>query len=319
MSTVFLFGGQGSQYYQMGRELYESSEVFKQAMDALDLRIRERTGRSIVQEIYRGDKQKGDLIWPLEVSHVAIFMLEYALFQLLESEGIRPDVVLGTSVGEWCAALVAGAVTLDGVLDALLVQVEQSSVYCEPGGMMAVVANTSLFERSPELHQETELAAVNFERHFVVSGSKRALDEVAAWIETTEAIAQLLPVPYPFHSSLIARAAEAYTAHLRAHLVVTKPKIRMISSLEGREIEGIDPEYFWRVARHTIRFRDALRSMGDEVERSVFVDLGPAGTLANFVSWNLGRKTGAKILALTNPSISELKLLDRARAAFTRP
>lgn len=315
---VFMYSGQGSQYYQMGRELFERNEVFRDVMERLDRRVQDRIGQSVVREIYRDDKPRGEPLWPLQISHPAIFMLEYALTEALAAEGMAPGMVLGASMGEWCACVVAGVISLDDALEGLLEQVIESPLYAEPGGMLAVVEDVAMYDVEPMLHARTELAAVNFSKHFVVSGSNAALDDVERWLEKRGVPFQRLPVPFPFHSSLVDAAEAEYKAFLRRTLKMASPALPVLSCLRGEVVQSIEPEYFWDVARQPIRFEEAVRSLGEDGKGRVFVDLGPGGTLATFVKWIFGRKSGVRALATTSAFVTDTRLVDRVREVLSQ-
>ncbi|MEL7145697.1 MAG: acyltransferase domain-containing protein, partial [Bacteroidota bacterium] len=101
MKTVFMFSGQGSQYYHMGSKLYDANPVFRREMDRLDAIVKAESGRSVVAELYNEQHKFSVPFLSLPLTHPAIFMVEYAMFKTLESEGITPDYVLGSSLGEF--------------------------------------------------------------------------------------------------------------------------------------------------------------------------------------------------------------------------
>ncbi len=98
---VFMFSGQGSQYYHMGKELFKENTVFRQSMLEMDAIAARRIGTSIVEEIYHPGKRVSDPFDSILFSHPAIFMIEYSLYKVLEDRGIYPDYVLGSSLGEF--------------------------------------------------------------------------------------------------------------------------------------------------------------------------------------------------------------------------
>ena len=97
--TVFMFSGQGSQYFQMGRELFEKNETFRDWMIRLDDIPRHVSGKSVIEVLYSDVYGKGDRFDRTLLTHPAIFMVEYSLAETLVEAGVRPDMVLGVSLG----------------------------------------------------------------------------------------------------------------------------------------------------------------------------------------------------------------------------
>lgn len=166
---VFMFSGQGSQYFQMGKELFDQNPSFRRWMLQLDRISSSITGESVLEILYDPTKAKGDRFNQTKHTHPAIFMLEYALASTLIESGIRPAYVLGSSLGEFAAAAVAGILDAEQALTAVLKQAEVFESTCVPGGMLAVLAEPAVYENSI-LKNETELVGVNYHSHFVISG-----------------------------------------------------------------------------------------------------------------------------------------------------
>src|SRR5438309_2432939 len=135
-----MFSGQGSQYFQMGRELFQTNDTFRNCMVRLDTIAKELIGDSVVGTLYSDASRKGDSFDRTLLTHPAIFMVEYALAQAWIHAGVLPDMVLGASIGSFAAATVAGFIE---VKDSLASVVRQAIALeeCERGGMIAVLAD----------------------------------------------------------------------------------------------------------------------------------------------------------------------------------
>jgi trans-AT polyketide synthase/acyltransferase/oxidoreductase domain-containing protein len=132
---IFMFSGQGSHYYQMGKELFEQQPIFQKWMLKLNEMASDTLGESVLDKLYDQTKPKSSLFDQTLYSHPAIFMVEYSLSQMFLEKGIMPDYVLGTSMGEFAAAAVARVMEVEELLVALIKQAQMLETHCQPGGM----------------------------------------------------------------------------------------------------------------------------------------------------------------------------------------
>ena len=213
--TVFMFSGQGSQYFHMGRELYDQHTSFRGWMLRLDEVARQSLDESVVEAVYSGARGKGDPFDRTLLTHPAIFMVEYSLAQILIQAGVIPDIVLGASLGSFAAAAVAGFIDVEDALKATIQQARVLEECCEPGGMAAVLADPALFAED-FLSGHSELAAVNFSSHFVVSARKTELAGIESALRKKQVGYQSLPVSFPFHSKWIDQAKAGFTPFMQS-------------------------------------------------------------------------------------------------------
>ncbi|MGO4752720.1 acyltransferase domain-containing protein, partial [Streptomyces sp. 2MCAF27] len=178
LPVVFMFPGQGSQYYQMGKELFDHNEVFRTALLRYDAVVAEELGESLLARIHDPGKSKSEALIDTRITHPTIVMLELALADTLSALGITPDYVLGVSLGEYAAAVVAGS--LDPA-DCLRLLTRQAAALrgSPPGGMLAVLAELEVLDRVPAL-RACEIAAHNYPGNFVVSGAEEVLARAEA-------------------------------------------------------------------------------------------------------------------------------------------
>lgn len=297
-ATVFMFSGQGSHYFQMGRGLFDGNSTFREWIVRLDEIAWRSSGVSIVEALYSDARRKADPFERTLLTHPAIFMVEYALAQALMHAGVRPDMVLGVSMGAFAAAAVAGVI---GVEDALLAVIRQAMALeqgCEAGGMAAVMADPALFEEE-FLGGRSELAAVNFSSHFVVSARREELAEIEAALSRRDVGFQRLAVAFPFHSRWMDPAREPFEAFMRG--VRCRPgRLPLVCCDQAAALSDLPEGYFWNVVRRPIRFRETIARLEQGGARR-YVDVGPAGTLATFVKYGLPAHSASVAHAILTP------------------
>ncbi|SRR5260370_1441344 len=296
--TVFMFSGQGSQYFQMGREFFERNQTFRDWMVRLDDIPRRFSGRSVIEVLYSDVYGKGDRFDRTLLTHPAIFMVEYSLAETLIDAGVRPDMVLGVSVGSFAAATVAGFI---GVEDALISVVRQALAleeYCEPGGMTAVLADPALFAEG-FFKGRCELAAVNFSSHFVVSARCAELVEIEAALDAQDIDYQRLPVSFPFHSQWIDQARAPFESFMRS-VPRQQGRLPLACCDQTAILSDLSEDYFWNVARRPIRFRETTARLEQQGGRR-YIDVGPAGTLATFLKYGMPATSTSAVHAILTP------------------
>ncbi|SFJ70066.1 ACP S-malonyltransferase [Thermoflavimicrobium dichotomicum] len=316
--VVFMFGGQGTQYYQMGRELFLNHPVFRKWMLHLDKIVQKSCGLSVVDELYRENRRISDRFDRLLFTHPAIFMVEYALAQVLIEEGIEPEYVIGSSLGEFVAAALAGVTEVDLMLELVVKHAQTFECYCPAGGMIAILYDPRLYWENSALYENSELVSVNFDSHFVIAGKLDPLKVVQQFLTNNRITHQMLPVTYAFHSSAI-DSVERYCLDLLQHMVCQKPRIPIVSSLYGTILSEQPDTYFWDIARQPIKFSDAFKSM-ESISRqnAVYLDLSPGGTLANFAKRNMSLDSESEVYSFLSPYNLEEKQLEILTAKMAK-
>lgn len=277
--TGFVFSGQGSGWWGVGRELYGVFPVFAAAFDAVCGELDPLVGGSLSEVLWAGGA-------PASVGtgwvQAGLFAVQVGLFRLWESWGVVPDVVVGHSVGELAAAHCAGVWSLG---DACRVVVARGRLMdgLAAGGAMAAVG-VSEAEVSPWLSGGVSLAAVNGPSSVVVSGSRDGVAEVVARCEAQGARVRWLEVAHGFHSVLMEPMLAAFREVLD-QVAFAEPRLSAVSTVTGGVVDGewSSPGYWVRQVREPVRFADAVKVLE---ARGVgrFVELGPGSVLSGLVS-----------------------------------
>jgi acyl transferase domain-containing protein/NADPH:quinone reductase-like Zn-dependent oxidoreductase/acyl carrier protein len=307
--VAFLFTGQGAQYVGMGSGLYETFEVFRGAFDEVCIHLDVHLGLSLRGVVLgddadvahgrcsgRGDGEHagGDLdgeaseMGPLDGTlhaQCGLFALEVAMFRLVESWGVRPDFVMGHSVGELVAAYVAGVFSLEDACGLVAARGRVMGDLPTGGAMVAVMASeTEALESLEGFEGRVALAAVNGPASVVFSGERDAVLELARMWEARGAKARRLRVSHAFHSPWMDGVLEEF-GRLAGRVVFAEPRIPVVSNVTGEVVSAeqlCDPGYWVRHVRETVRFCDGVRSLRAHGVGS-FLELGPDGVLSAMV------------------------------------
>lgn len=301
--TVFMFAGQGSQFYGMGRQMRAAHPVFDRTLRELDTMFADLGLPGLLDELYRTDREPRTPFDRFLHSHPTILMVELGLMDVLLAEDVTPDHVLGTSLGEYAAAAAAGVLNRENLARAIAAQVRLTEELCPPGGMLAVLDDVTRFDPEHPRWRGLELAAVNYPRHFVVSGAREVVDAAERDLRAAAIACHRLPVRFAFHSSEVDVVGEPYQ-RMMATIPLEPPDVPLVSCATGTVIDKVTPEHMWHTVRGPIRFADAIRTLEAEHEGLCYLDLGPSPTLAGFAAHSFAPGSGARALALLDPFVA---------------
>lgn len=276
---VFMFTGQGSQYTNMARGLYESSDVFRLNMNRCADLVKDRLDHSILDVIYDiENKSASALLHRTDYTQCALFAIEYSLAQVWLSLGIEPAAVVGHSVGEYVAACIAGVFSLD---DALAIVAERGKLMaqkCAPGAMAAVMGDTEELESVLRAHPKIEISAINSSNNFVIAGAPDHVAEATNHLQRAGVHTVPVEVNYGFHSQLVEPMLQDYYELIKG-LKCNPPQIPLVSNVTGEFIGSITAEYWIRHTREAVRFKDSLYTLVKD-GCNIFLEIGANAVLS---------------------------------------
>ncbi len=315
LKIVFMFSGQGSQYRGMGKKLADQYPVFSASLNKSDAVVRKNLNRSLLEELFCIKKQRFDDIL---ITHPAIVAVEIALYRVLESLNIMPDHVIGTSLGEFAAAAVAGIWSDETAVEAAIEQAKALVRSESSGGMLAVINHKKELVKDYLRNNDLFLASDNFEGHRTYAGSDHFLDALQTDLSRLDISFLRLPVAYPFHSPLIDSAKNDFIYYLSSLSFQQDTRQLFVSGSQRIQFEKLPHDYFWNVARMYFNFPEIIHYF-ERKGPCLYVDLGPSGTNATFVKYNLDPVSSSGTFSIMTPFNQEIRQIEALVNNLNRP
>ena len=280
-SVVFMFPGQGSQYVNMGLNLYHRESVFREAVAQCAGILKPLLGRDLREVMYPapGDIETATILLRQTCfTQPALFAIEYALAQLWQSWGVKPSAMIGHSIGEFVAASLAGVFSLEDGLK--LVATRGRLMWELPGGAMLSVRLPAK-EMEKRLGKELAIAAINGPSLCVVSGPTEAIASLQQELEVEEIACRYLHTSHAFHSPMMASIIEPFADIVRT-IKLAPPQIPFVSTVSADWItdeQATNPTYWAKHLRTTVRFAEGVQTLWQQPDR-VLLEVGPRNTTA---------------------------------------
>ncbi|WP_310416818.1 SDR family NAD(P)-dependent oxidoreductase, partial [Chamaesiphon sp. OTE_8_metabat_110] len=307
---MFLFPGQGSQYVNMGRELYESEATFRSTCDRC-ISLLQSQHQIDIRPILFADRVDLDTathqLTQTAIAQPAIFTIEYALAQLWMSWGVTPQGAIGHSIGEYVAACLAGVFSLEDALT--IVATRGRLMQQQPTGTMIAV-NLSIGDLQPLLDDSLHLAASNSPDLSVVSGTVEAISGLESLLATRGITCKPLHTSHAFHSPLMEGAIEPFIECLRG-ITLNPPQLLFISNVTGTWITAAaatDPLYWAQHLRQPVQFSAGIAELLTNPD-AIFLEVGAGRTLGTLTKQQAPTRTIFCSLPHPQDKSSDLELM----------
>lgn len=295
--VILMFSGQGVQYVNMARELYEVEPIFRQQVDICADILKPHLGLDLRQLIYPSKQQIATASAQLQqtaLAQPALFVIEYAIAKLWMQWGVCPTAMIGHSIGEYVAATLAGVFSLEDAL--AIVTARGAMMQLLPAGSMLAVP---LPEKDVQqfLGKELSVAAINSPSTCVVSGRTEAIEALQTYLGSKGIDCRLLHTSHAFHSQMMEPVLASFQEQVKK-VRLKSPQIPFISNLTGtwiRNDQATNSNYWSQHLRSCVRFSAGISELLKQSE-GIFLEIGPGRTLSTLTKQHLAPDTNQLVL-----------------------
>lgn len=295
--VVFLFPGQGSQRPGMCEPLYRAEPLVRDIIDRCADALADDLDFDLREIMFGSTDNATELLDETRYTQPALFAAEYAIARLWMQRGVRPDALVGHSIGEFVAATLAGIFRIE---DAVRLVAERARLMQEqpPGSMLSVRAAEDAVRE--HLADDVAIAALNAPGFCVLSGDDAAIARTKSRLEKAGLACSTLRTSHAFHSAMMDPVAAAFETTV-GKLALSPPAIDIVSTVTGAPLDAAqatDPAYWSRQLREPVRFMQALQSArGESREHVVFVECGPGTAASTFAAQTFADDADVQVIA----------------------
>ncbi len=284
----FVFPGQGQQSFDMGRTLYVDEPVFRKAVDDCDAIYKKLSGKSFCHTynlfvpLQPGKKYNPDVVNEIQVSQPAILFLQVGLYELIIHWGIKPDALVGHSLGEVAAAYASGAVNLEEAVTVQYHRAEQQVRLDGTGSMAALRVSAEEGEKMCKNYKDLYVACNNAQGSITIAGSKPVIKQIC---EDNPGNAKELRVKCAFHTPHMDPLEKDFMKAMKGKLRNGKATgAPWYSTVTGYKYDGpANAQYFWDNIRSRVQFLGAVQGVLRDFQNVVFLELAGAATLLSSI------------------------------------
>jgi acyl transferase domain-containing protein/thioesterase domain-containing protein len=282
--VVFVFPGQGAQWFSMGKELYSKNDVFKATIDEIDEAFKKYADWSLIDEIH-ADEANSQLN-KINVIQPYLFAMQVALSKQWMANGVQPDSVVGHSMGEVAAAYIAGALSLDDAANIICTRSILMNTLSGQGGAMAV---TELSKEEAEAYVEKHggkisLAVQNSPKSTVLAGDNQIIEGILAELNEKDLFCRQVKVDVASHSPQMDSIKDTLLEKVQT-IQPQENHIKIYSTVRNKVISGLemDAEYWKCNLRNTVQFASATEKLLDDGHQ-LFIEVSPHPVLSTAIN-----------------------------------
>jgi acyl transferase domain-containing protein len=295
--VIFMFTGQGSQYVNMGLNLYQNEPVFKENIDKCCSFLKPYMGMDLRDLLFVSDgvtEEMSEKLSQTSFTQPALFVIEYSMAMLFRDWGIEPKAMIGHSIGEYAAACVSGVFRLE---DALMLVAKRGQLMQKmpKGSMLAVTLSKN--DINQYISKDVSLATVNSPSVCVLSGTDEAINKLEEELNSKGVDNRRLHTSHAFHSYMMEPILDSFKECFK-NIQLHAPEIPYISNLTGTWItdsEAVSPEYWANHLRNAVLFSDGIQELCRQ-EDAILLELGPGSTLCTLSKQHIDRESKIAIV-----------------------
>lgn len=279
--ALFMFSGQGSQFVNMGRDLYESEPEFAECLDACAEAVVDIVGFNFLELLFTDDVNSDveERVKQTAIAQPTLYAIECGMAKLWQHLGVLPEGMIGHSIGEFAAAHMAGVFSLE---DGARIVATRGKLMqqMQPGSMLGLRNAAEDVEAVLEDRNDISVVVINGPELTVVGGPVEAISQLKAELEAEEISASLLHTSHAFHSQMMDAAVAPFVDEVSKYKL-NEPTLPFISNVTGEWItpeQATDPAYWGLQLRSPVQFAKGIDRLCTD-KHGILLEVGPGQAL----------------------------------------